>query len=230
MASAKRKRELEGLDAVLPSGGVDLMSSVIASDRRRAGRGEYRAGTDGDDYDNMTSPMTVGQASTNADVQTSPLTDGHADTQTGPPADIPSDTQPDEPAGTSADFPKSYSGASPAGRPQPAEGDFGTSAHPARRQRAALPRSDVETAKPTAGRAILEQRRRQARAAADSRTMTVTLRLPQALNDWLDEYVHQSWPSRIRKQELVVEALQMLIARRGRAGEEVLPTELLEDC
>jgi hypothetical protein len=59
--------------------------------------------------------------------------------------------------------------------------------------------------------------------------MTVTLRLPQAMNDWLDEYVHQSWPNRIKKQDLVIEGLQMLIARRGKAGEPLLPTELLPE-
>jgi len=65
--------------------------------------------------------------------------------------------------------------------------------------------------------------------AAAGRTMTVTLRIPQPMNDWLDDYVHQSWPERVRKQELVIEALRMLMVRRGQAGEEVLPTELLDD-
>ena len=57
--------------------------------------------------------------------------------------------------------------------------------------------------------------------------MTVTLRLPQELNDWLDEYVHENWRDRVKKQQLVIEALQMLVARRGQAGDEVIPTELL---
>ncbi|MBX9583423.1 MAG: hypothetical protein K2X87_24240 [Gemmataceae bacterium] len=61
----------------------------------------------------------------------------------------------------------------------------------------------------------------------DSSTVTVTLRLPRAMNDWLDEYVHRSWPERVRKQELVAEALRLLFARRGRAGEPVVPTDLL---
>ena len=57
--------------------------------------------------------------------------------------------------------------------------------------------------------------------------MTVTLRIPHALNEWLDEYVHRSWPQRVRKQELVTEALKLLYARRGRAGEDILSTPLL---
>ncbi|MEO2090311.1 MAG: hypothetical protein ABGY75_12540 [Gemmataceae bacterium] len=60
-------------------------------------------------------------------------------------------------------------------------------------------------------------------------TVTVTFRLPRELNDWLDEYVHRSWPERVRKQELVAEALRLLFARRGRAGEPVIPTELLPE-
>jgi hypothetical protein len=62
-----------------------------------------------------------------------------------------------------------------------------------------------------------------------SPTVTVTLRLPRDLNDWLDEYVHHSWPERVRKQELVGEALRLAFARRGRPGEPVLPTPLLPE-
>ena len=62
-----------------------------------------------------------------------------------------------------------------------------------------------------------------------SATTTVTLRLPRELNDWLDEYVHRAWPERVRKQELVIEGLRMLLARRGRPGEPILPTELLPE-
>ena len=64
---------------------------------------------------------------------------------------------------------------------------------------------------------------------AESATTTVTLRLPRELNDWLDEYVHRAWPERVRKQELVIEGLRMLFARRGRPGEPVLPTGLLPE-
>jgi hypothetical protein len=58
--------------------------------------------------------------------------------------------------------------------------------------------------------------------------MTVTLRLPQAFNAWLDEYVHRSWPVRIRKQELLSEALRLLFVHRGRAGEPLLLSDWLD--
>jgi hypothetical protein len=67
----------------------------------------------------------------------------------------------------------------------------------------------------------------EAKRMAASTTTTVTLRLPRELNDWLDEYVHRAWPERVRKQELVIEALRILFARRGRPGEPILKTGLL---
>ncbi len=69
----------------------------------------------------------------------------------------------------------------------------------------------------------------EARRMADGPTVTVTFRLPREMNDWLDEYVHRSWPERVRKQELVAEALRLLFTRRGRAGEPVVPTDLLPE-
>lgn len=72
----------------------------------------------------------------------------------------------------------------------------------------------------------LAERVAQAAQMAETPTMTVTLRIPQALNDWLDGYVHQAWPERIKKQELVVEALRLLIARRGNPKEEIIETDL----
>ena len=62
---------------------------------------------------------------------------------------------------------------------------------------------------------------------AQSPTTTVTLRIPQEMNAWLDEYVHRSWPERVKKQELVVEGLKLLIARRGRVGDPIVPSRLL---
>jgi hypothetical protein len=74
---------------------------------------------------------------------------------------------------------------------------------------------------------LLARRLAEAKRIAESATTTVTLRLPRELNDWLDEYVHRAWPARVRKQELVIEGLRMLFARRGRPGEPILPTGLL---
>jgi hypothetical protein len=77
--------------------------------------------------------------------------------------------------------------------------------------------------------ALLEKRVAEAKSMAESGTTTVTLRIPRELNDWLDEYVHRAWPERVRKQELVIEALKLLFARRGRPGEPVLQTALLPE-
>jgi hypothetical protein len=74
----------------------------------------------------------------------------------------------------------------------------------------------------------LEKRLALAEDLASTPTTTVTLRLPTGLNQWLDGYVHGAWPAKVKKQELVVEALKLLIARRGGARDEVLATELLE--
>ncbi len=76
---------------------------------------------------------------------------------------------------------------------------------------------------------LLTKRLALAQELARTPTRTVTLRLPDGLNGWLDAYVHSSWPTRIRKQELLVEAMQLLIARRGGAREEVLAPELLAE-
>lgn len=76
---------------------------------------------------------------------------------------------------------------------------------------------------------LLEKRASEAEQMAASPTTTVTLRIPRELNDWLDEYVHRAWPERVRKQELVIEGLRLLFARRGRPGEPILETELLPE-
>ena len=75
----------------------------------------------------------------------------------------------------------------------------------------------------------LQSRVALAKELATTATTTVTLRVPTGLNDWLDGYVHGAWPERVRKQELVTEALRMLIGRRGGPGQEFLDTELLGD-
>ena len=74
---------------------------------------------------------------------------------------------------------------------------------------------------------LLDRRWEEAIAMAASPTTTVTLRVPHAFNDWLDEYLHGAWPEKIKKQELLIEALQLLYVRRGKPKEEILETELL---
>jgi hypothetical protein len=49
------------------------------------------------------------------------------------------------------------------------------------------------------------------------------------MNEWLDAYVHEAWPSKLRKQELVAEALRLLVARRGGPGEPCIAAALLGD-
>jgi hypothetical protein len=74
---------------------------------------------------------------------------------------------------------------------------------------------------------VVRVRLAEAARLAQGPTTTVTLRVPRGMNDWLDEYVHRSWPAKVLKQDLVAEALTLLFARRGRAGEPVLHTDLL---
>jgi hypothetical protein len=81
-----------------------------------------------------------------------------------------------------------------------------------------------------ARRKVLKKRLALADELASTPTTTVTLRIPTGLNRWLDAYVHGAWPARVRKQELVVEALRLLIAHRGGAREELVTIDLLEDA
>src|SRR4051812_16278251 len=76
--------------------------------------------------------------------------------------------------------------------------------------------------------AVLERRARQAEEMAGTPTITVTLRIPAAFNEWLDAYRHLSYPRRVGKQELVVEGLKMAYMRRGNPGEPILePVEVV---
>ena len=48
----------------------------------------------------------------------------------------------------------------------------------------------------------------------------MTLRIPAELNEWLNEYRHLSYPRRIEKQSLVIEALRLLYIARGQPGND----------
>jgi hypothetical protein len=76
---------------------------------------------------------------------------------------------------------------------------------------------------------ILGERVALARELAASATVTVTLRVPTRLNEWLDSYVHGVWPEKVRKQELVAEALRLLVARRGGPRERCISTDLIDE-
>jgi len=76
---------------------------------------------------------------------------------------------------------------------------------------------------------LLNRRVAEAKLMAEGDTMTVTLRIPRELNEWLDEYIHRAWPQKVRKQDLVTEGLRLVFARRGRPGEPILHTALLPE-
>jgi hypothetical protein len=86
-----------------------------------------------------------------------------------------------------------------------------------------LPRSDAGRKK------TLEKRLALADELANTPTTTLTLRLPVGMNQWLDAYVHGVWQTKVRKQELVIEAMRLLIARRGAPNEDVLATDFLAE-
>jgi len=56
-----------------------------------------------------------------------------------------------------------------------------------------------------------------AKKLSDTPTVSVTLRIPRGLNDWLQEYSHLSYPETLGKGQLVAEAIRMLVCKRGRA-------------
>jgi hypothetical protein len=124
-------------------------------------------------------------------------------------------TQPDQPTGSQPGKP-----ASPvaAGQVDAAEHQGAVTAGRVRRPQ-----------QPGGTRELLQGRVAEAERMAESPTTTVTLRIPRELNDWLDEYIHRAWPEKVRKQDLVSEGLRLAFARRGRAGEPILPTPLLPE-
>jgi hypothetical protein len=77
----------------------------------------------------------------------------------------------------------------------------------------------------TPSKALLVERQKEVDGKAKSKTTTVTLRIPTELNDWLDEYRHLSYPQRIEKQSLVIEALRLLYMARGQPGTEAYNLE-----
>lgn len=175
MAKRDREETKKGMNELLASTGTDLVSDVIAGDRRRAGRGERKE----KDYDTMTENNTI------------------------VPYDNKTVKQVRSEESSKAIKQKKTSRAPNKGHSSPGS-------------KPALP-------------AVLAARIADATRMAESPTMTVTLRIPQEMNDWLDGYVHGAWPLKVKKQELVVEGLRLLIARRGKPGEEKIRTELLPD-
>lgn len=50
----------------------------------------------------------------------------------------------------------------------------------------------------------------QAKALAESRFATVSLKLPEELNDWVDQYVFEHRKEKVLKQDLISRAIQLL--------------------
>ena len=141
------------------------------------------------------------------DTMTSHAVSGQYDNEAGRQPDRRTDRQAGERAGSVA------------------PGQSGTAAG---RPEVAAPRADGRGHE-RGTRGLLPTRVAEAGRMAASPTTTVTLRIPRELNDWLDEYIHRAWPERVRKQDLVSEALRLAFARRGRPGEPLLPTPLLPE-
>ena len=208
-------------DRAAVKGGLDdLLGNVIRSDRLRAGRGNPTVPETATETPNTApshEPGTEGIAPQSAltPVSTVPdsMTDIHYDIMTNGQK-VGENPNPDEAAiVTSIQVGSARTAPKPTTRPAQA---------PARRKVVGT------STKPSAfDQDRLSERVAEAGELAATATITVTLRIPHGFNEWLDGYVHGSWPEKIRKQELVVEGLMLAYARRGHAGEEVIGTALL---
>ena len=72
---------------------------------------------------------------------------------------------------------------------------------------------------------IVRERTEEAAKMGGTGTTTVTLRIPIELNEWLDEYTHAYYKEKVKKQDLVKEALTLLYLKLGRPGEIVIESE-----
>jgi hypothetical protein len=209
----KRDREAvtQGLNQILSGSETgDLLGNVIRNDRHRAGRPVSQTGEE----DNAEAVGEKGNSATD-DIMTSHTVIGQYDNMTNKQGDNNADMQSDNRTIGQTD---KQASPSVVGQPEL------SAAHP----RVAVRREGKRKQERETGD-LLEGRISEAERMAESGTTTVTLRIPRELNDWLDEYVHRAWPERVRKQELVIEGLRLLFARRGRPGEPVLQTPLLPE-
>lgn len=203
--------------AAVQSGLNDLLGNVIRNDRARAGRGGANAPEASPTPAETTAPIPA------------PILEATALEEAALEATAASAGQPPakrkDPDGQTSEYP--FSNVITDGHY-----DIMTNGQTDRDQdpESEVPKAEVIPARRKvhpAGDSHSSGRVEEAEALAATPTMTVTLRIPQGLNEWLDGYVHGSWPRKIRKQELVVEALKLAYARRGKAGEEIIETELL---
>lgn len=212
------------------SGLSDLLGNVIRNDRQQSGRGKTASpdasqpalsGSPADGGEREAVPSSPGSSvRQEADPNPTPSATPnvaigaiHSDNTTDKQHDIMTNGQSDETSAIAADIPHAAPALSARQTPAPPDS--------LRRKKHLTAPSHKEDA-PTRVAAAEE--------LAETPTMTVTLRIPQGFNEWLDEYIHRSWPQKIRKQELVVEALRLLYARRGKAGEALIETALLGEA
>ena len=231
-------------DRAAVKGGLDdLLGNVIRNDRQRAGRGNPTAQTgakgavaeatereanlaspemEGSDTSPHTGLSPVPSPSSETVSETSLPSRSAAGITTDTHSDIMTNGQPAE-----GDQSQKTQGAAKVARPK----TEGAGNAPKTTARPAQARRSKPAAKSSGSSASHEdrllERVEEAGELAATPTITVTLRIPQGFNEWLDGYVHGSWPEKIRKQELVVEGLMLAYARRGHAGEEVIGTALL---
>lgn len=196
--------------AAVQSGLNDLLGNVIRNDRARAGRGGANAPEASTTPEEATAPISTPPGPTlEAKIAS---TDRPTAQGKGPDNQTPEDPLPGVITDTHYDIMTSGQGG---GDQNPETESPKDEIAPARHR--------ARTADDNHSSGRVEE----AEVLAATPTMTVTLRIPQGLNEWLDGYVHGSWPRKIRKQELVVEGLKLAYARRGKAGEEIIETELL---
>lgn len=227
-------------DRAAVKGGLDdLLGNVIRSDRQRAGRAEPSAASGSPVTSQPAAQLAIPQTVTPdptaqvSDARSS--SEPQASSQPSSPSTGPSDTMTDTHSdimtnGHAADgdqIPKTeMAPKSAAPRAEAAKNAPKSTARPAQAQARRKP-ATAPTKSSGSHQGRLSERVEEAVELAATQTITVTLRIPQGFNDWLDGYVHGAWPEKIRKQELVVEGLMLAYARRGLAGEEIIGTALL---
>lgn len=80
----------------------------------------------------------------------------------------------------------------------------------------------------TPKRGLIKKRYLKALEMADSKTTTVTIRVPEELADWLDRYVALSYPKKLAKGGLVIRSLILGYTLLGEP-KEVMLSKLLRE-
>jgi len=78
-------------------------------------------------------------------------------------------------------------------------------------QKTAHPLRKKEEQKASLQRSLEPTGLQLAQQLAETRLIPITLRLPEGLNDWLDDYAHANRKQGVKKQDLVTRAVQLLV-------------------